>query len=249
MGYVYHGSATSNLNKIIPHTSTHGNFVYATPRKELAIIFAKRAGDDMTFSLFRNSKEEPYNLVERIPYAFEAMFSNKASIYTLDDSTFIDINTGFTEVVSETEVDVIKEEKIDNLYKKIKELETNGVIKIYYYPNKPNSIPLDNSDLIDKEIKIAKMMNFKPNFERLLFLHPQLLDKVNEKIIANNIDCITYKKEDLVTIFNKYLLRQLANPDSEYFLKSSYKSIYNAYPELILLLEEKIKSIDELNIK
>lgn len=37
------------------------------------------------------------------------MFSNSSSIYTLDDSTFKDIHTGFAEVVSEVGVDISSE--------------------------------------------------------------------------------------------------------------------------------------------
>lgn len=46
MGYLYHGSSVSGLKRLEPHKSTHGTYVYATPYKELTIIFSKRANND-----------------------------------------------------------------------------------------------------------------------------------------------------------------------------------------------------------
>ena len=78
MGYLYHGSSESNIQRLEPRKSTHGTYVYATPYKELAIIFSARAGDDMTYTLYRNEENGCWNIVERIPEGFNAMFSNSS---------------------------------------------------------------------------------------------------------------------------------------------------------------------------
>ena len=39
MGKLYHGSLERGITRLEPHKSTHGKYVYATPYKELAIIF------------------------------------------------------------------------------------------------------------------------------------------------------------------------------------------------------------------
>lgn len=247
MGYLYHGSSQTDLKRLEPHQSTHGNYVYATPYKELAIIFSARAGDDATYALYRMSSNEPWNIVERVPNGFGAMFSNSASLYTIEDSTFKNINTGFAEVVSEVGVDIKTEEKIENVYEKIKELEKLGVVKLYNYPNKPNEIPFDNSDLIDKQLKQLKRNNKpvrKEEFNRLVLLHPQLIGKVNELLIQNNINDI-FSKEDLVSLFEYSVISQALRPNKEQYLKSSIVSISNLYPELLPVLEQKLSFLEK----
>ena len=119
MGISYHGSNIKGLKRIEPHQSTHGNYVYATKLKELAYIFSGKAGDDCTYTLFRNSDSEPWQLVERVPDAFNVMYSGSAAIYTVSDTTFKDINTGFSELVSQTGVNINIEEDVNNIYDKI----------------------------------------------------------------------------------------------------------------------------------
>ena len=65
-------------------------------------------------------------MVENIPGAFEKMFSNSSSIYTLDASNFRDLNSGFREVVSEEKVDVLDEEQYDSVYEAVFKLEEEG---------------------------------------------------------------------------------------------------------------------------
>lgn len=95
MGELYHGSYTSGIKRLEPKQSIHGTYVYATPYKELAIIFSGRCGDDMTYTLYREGEDEPWKIVERIPNGFDVMYSNESSLYILSDETFKDIHTGF----------------------------------------------------------------------------------------------------------------------------------------------------------
>ncbi len=238
MGELYHGSSTRGLTRLEPHKSTHGNYLYATKYKELAIIFSSRCGDDCTYALYRNNNNEPWTLVERIPEAFNTMFSNSASIYTLDDKTFKDINTGFSELVSNVGVNTICEEYIENVYDKIKELEQNGLIKLYTYPNKPKEIPNDNSDLIDKEIRQNKSITRK-SFERLILLHPNLMNKINQKLIDLNIE--PFNKNDLINLFEEAILKQAIYPNYEQYLDSIIISISQTYPELKPIFEQKLQ--------
>ncbi len=241
MGILYHGSKTSNLTVLVPKDSTHGKYVYAT-NKELALIFSARCGDDLTRSLFRNSLDEPWNLVERVPNAFSLMFNTTSSLYEVDDTSFRDIKTGFSELASSEPVRVLHEEKIDNLYSKIEELEELGLIRLYRYPNKPKFIPSNDMDLLEKNIKWINS-NILPlkreSFERLLFLHPSLLDEINQygsKFISN---FIPFKKEELVELFEKNIKLQKSKPNHEFFISSAYMAITTAFPELTALLDEK----------
>ena len=247
MGKLYHGSSKRGLTRIEPHQSTHGNYVYATPYKELAIIFSARCGDDFTYALFRHSKNEPWQMVERIPEAFNTMFNNSSSIYTLDDATFKDIHTGFSEVVSQVGVNVEGEEYLENVYDSIKKLADEGKIKLYFYPDKPYGIPEDSSDLIDKQIKQcerSKRPVTKEAFSRLVLLHPYLIDKVNQKMLELGVDTEPYKKEDLIDLFSEAVSMQSINPNKEQYLNSIVISISNIYPELLSVLKEKLNILD-----
>lgn len=247
MGYLYHGSQEANIKRLEPKKSTHGTYVYATPYKELAIIFSAKSGDDMTYALFRNDKNEAWKIVERIPEGFNTMFSNSSSIYTLNDKTFKDIHTGFAELVSEVGVNTNSEEKIDNVYEELKKLDQEGKIELYLYPNKPKEIPSDNSDLIQKELNQLKREGAPINkevFERLILLHPELIGKVNEILKQNNIKDL-FKKEDLIDIFENAIIFQSINPKREQYLKSSLIGISKIYPELLPELENKLSFLDQ----
>jgi len=240
MEKLYHGSKYSGIKKLEPKHSTHGTFVYATPSRELAIIFSSRCGDDLTYSLFRESNNEPWNIVERIPHAFATMFSNSSSLYTLNDTTFKDIHTGFYEVVSEVPVDVLKEEKISNVYEEIKKLESLGKVKLYHYPDRPKSIPVDDSDLLLKEINHCKRSNTKISkntFKRLVYLHPNLISLVNSTLSSLDLD--VYKEADLLDIFDEFLIKQILDISHEQYLTSAFLSL-SKYPKFTKILQEKM---------
>lgn len=231
MTNLYHGSSISGMKQLEPHISTHGNFLYATRSKELAIIFSNRAGDDMTFSLFRTSAQEPWQLVERIPNGFPIMFENSASIYTIDDKSFSDIHTGFDEVVSKVPTTVLNEERIPNVYQKIQELGETGAIAIYRYPNRPKEIPQDDSDLLAKVSRNGTLPI--DQVARLLFLHPNLLDQVNELRKSTNPNCTPYTKSTLCDFFDDMIALQILYPNREMFLQSGLEQIERFYPELL----------------
>ncbi len=241
MSFVYHGSHTSGLKKLVPHKSTHGNYVYATEDKALPVIFSGVAGDDLVYSLFRENKGS-WQLVERVPECFSVIYNTSASVYTLESDSFKDIHTGFTEVVSETAVNVVQEEKVPNVYQELERLEKEGLIQIYHYPKRSESIPKDDLDLLERTIEYTKMKNESVNkltFERLLYLHPNLLEKVNETL--SNMGEPTYQKEELTDIFEKFIFKQMTNPEKEYFLKSSMLQISTTYPNLTNSLKQKME--------
>lgn len=236
MGFVYHGSKEHGLKRLEPRKSTHGNYVYATPEKVLALIFSSRCGDDLTYSLghFSTDRNGPWELVENIPGAFDKMFSNSSSIYSFSDETFKDINTGFEEVVSEVGVDVVKEEYCENVYELLLEQEKKGLVKIYRYPDKPETISKDGSNILDKWRFYKNRLNKefrKEGFDRLVCLYPNLLDKINELAKEFNYD-YHYEPNDLIEIFSNRIQHQLGNYKHELYIDSSYISICSAFPSL-----------------
>lgn len=247
MSMLYYGSSQSGLSRLAPHPSTHGNFVYATRNKELAIVFSGKCGDDLIYTLFRNSDDEPWQIVERIPGAFSKMFQNSSSIYSVSDTTFQDIHTGFSELISEEKVNVEKEERVESVYEKLKELEKEGKVKLYHYPNRPKSIPVDDNDLIEREIKMASRSGQKITkkiFRRLLYLHPNLFSLVNQKLSSLSSNDL-FTEQDLVENFENFILQQMIFPDREQYLSLSVQEIDKTFPELLPQIQEKLSILED----
>lgn len=236
MGIVYHGSKEHGIKRLKPRKSTHGVYVYATPEKVLALIFSGRCGDDLTYNIghYDTEKDGPWELVENIPGAFDKMFSNSSSIYSFSDDTFKDIHTGFCEVVSEIGVDVLNEEYCENVWSGLIKAEEQGLVKIYRYPNKPSCMKSDDSDILDKwrfyKTKMGKHFS-KNEFDRLVYLHPNLLSKINELSREFGYDYY-YQLDDLISIFEDRINRQLQDSEHEQYIECAYISICAAFPQL-----------------
>ena len=177
MKYVYHGSNKSNLKVIKPNISTHmKNLVYATPSFVVATIFLSKKGNDLYYYL--GGKEEII-LVERKKDMFKDIFNISGTIYKLSGENFLENQTGWSmEVVSNKEEKVLEEYTIDNLYNELIKLNNEGKLRIYFYPERPDFIPLDNSDLIPK-VKKWEKNGF--NIQKFFDIYPELEDKYKEK--------------------------------------------------------------------
>jgi len=181
MNYVYHSSKTQGLKIIEPQVSTHGNsWVYAMENPEYCMMFLGSHGDIINQTGFTDGV--PY-IAERFEGALEYAYKDKTgSIYTLEGLDFKAGMTTFTrEVVCDHSCRVVSEEKIENALEKILQLESEGKIKIYRYPNLPEWMPADKSDLIEKVVKWAQ----KPGstvLEAVKEFHPDILDEVTQKL-------------------------------------------------------------------
>ena len=233
----YHGSQTHGLKSLKPNpNATHGNYTYATPSKTVATIFCKRCGDDQVYSLFGDG-EGHYTMVERIPGAFEYMFDNSASIYQVPAEYFVDKKTGFKEVLSDKEVPVVKETWIENIRDAIDNLARKGEITLYHYPDRPESIPQDDSDLVIKEQKHAILKEKaldKGLFARCAFLHPHLIPMINEIIVRNGFN--PFSPADVKYLVDYYTERSKNEPEHEFYIDAAVKQIKEIYPEIF---EEK----------
>ncbi len=174
---VYHGSIHQGLKIIRKNKSTHGkSWVYATLSKAISVIFISNKGSDLYYYLSGDGTENnQVILVERKEGMFKDIFNVSGSLYTLSGKNFISGKTGWSaEVVSEFDEKVIHEEYINNVFEKLKELNNKGELKIYLYPNRPNYIPKDNSDLISKVIRWQKN---GINIDQFFKLYPELKEQ------------------------------------------------------------------------
>ncbi len=246
---VYHGSSVGSLETITPHKSTHGTYVYASYYKEIATIFAKKCGNDLTYGIGRTNKSEPWILTERVRGAFEVMFNNPFSLYTLSDESFKDINTHFDEVVSTKEVKVLKEEKYSNVYDALKGLESQGKVRFISFNPNSEIIHKDIDNMLERYVNGCLQRSNtlkKRDFEELLFLHPMLLDRVNQYLLEENINSDIFQKEDLITILQRKLCFKMVGLKEEYFLRLGINEILRTYPELKDYVEQSLE-IKNLN--
>ena len=188
MTIYYHGSDQMDLNIIKPKISTHGKkYVYATKYKNLALIFLSRWNDfllTLGTNIIKNNLK--ITLVERHKNIIKDVFQNKnGTIYTLESDNFKQIPDMWEfEYISEKEEIPIKMEIIENILDKINELKFVNEIEIYYYPNRPQNIPENDYDMVEKTIELYK----------------------HSKDINNVIYCIKkfpQLKGEIVKIFNK----------------------------------------------
>jgi hypothetical protein len=180
---VFHASSIHGLTSIEPRRSTHGkSWVYAT--NEIGVVAAYLGRwSDLDFNQSIDDNNIPV-LVERYPGALVKAYKNQSgSIYLLPNEIFSSGKTSFSgEVVSDKSSPVIGEIIIKDAYEFLLDLQRQGKIQIYLYPNRPSFIPKDDSDLIRKVIDSIKRNPNGKNYERFIQLHPKLKDTLDRAL-------------------------------------------------------------------
>jgi hypothetical protein len=180
--FVYHSSTISGLKFLEPHVSTHEkNYVYAATIRELSLAFLSGIGGDFTCQL--HVEHNIVHIVERFEGAFKHRYEDKSgSIYTLLSDNFLSDKTGWPyEVVSESKVEIISEETINNLDQVLLKLHEQGKVKIFYYPERPQYIPADDEDLLKRGVIWSRLYGDKI-LAQIKKYHPNLLPRVEEGI-------------------------------------------------------------------
>ncbi len=185
MDYVYHGSKKSGITELKPNKSTHGiSYVYATSSKELAMILSMKIGDLLCLVGGTGKEDNPIIFVERKPGIFQDRLHKDTNIYTLDGKDFEAKTQWAGEVVTDKPQKVIKEEYIQDVYTELEKSEQEGTLKMYRYPERPEGMPLDNSDLIEhwldaegvsKCIKLGELILVSEEY-------PELTQKISYRI-------------------------------------------------------------------
>lgn len=191
---VYHGSPYGDIKVITAHKSTHQKqCIYATSNKVVAMLFMARGNGDLdTCLMYENGLPI---LVERRNGVLEKLYNKSGYIYELPGDTFNHYDFLWKpEVISfEKEIIPLKKEYHENIFASLKEMEKNGLLKLYKYPNRPNDIPLDNSDLIDKYIRFENK-GIKGAINSLLTIYPEFAQIVKNKL-DNNLEKISSDEE------------------------------------------------------
>lgn len=173
---LYHGSPIGNLTVLKPHASTHmNNYVYATTDPAIALIFSVEGHGDLDFDL--RMVDGKIIFTERREGAF-VKYNSSGYLYTLDSANFKNMdNLWEMEVVSENEERILSCEYVSNILKRLEEYAKKGKMIIYRYPTKPDFLPKDDSDLVEKYIGFEKM-GHRGAIDNMLFAFPKLRQKV-----------------------------------------------------------------------
>ena len=174
--YVYHGSPEGGLSVLRPTVSTHlKSYVYATTNPAIALAFTAKGHGDLDSDL--RIVDGKVVLTERREGALD-VYKRGGYLYTLDATNFKHQEGLWSgEVVSESEEKILSCEFIPNILEKMNEYVQRGELVIYRYPEKPEFIPKDDSDLIEKYIRFDKM-GHRGAIDGLVRLFPHLKDKV-----------------------------------------------------------------------
>lgn len=132
--------------------STHQKpWVYATPKIAIAATYL---GDNYDFICQTGPvNEDPY-IYEQFEGALKHAYKGKkGAIYTLPSKSFRQEPSLLSgELISEKPVKVLKEVVILDALEFLLELEKEGKLKIYYYPDKPKHVPQDKGGIISRAI-------------------------------------------------------------------------------------------------
>lgn len=178
---VYHGSPNGNIEKLVPHKSTHQKEgIYGTEQKVAAMLYMAKWSDlDLRVSNVLGKLE----VVERRKGVLKELYKKSGYLYKLDGSTFSHYDYLWSLEVVSFASEIIPLNKIyySNILQAILEEEKKGNIVIYEYPHRPKNMPLDNSDLIDKFVNFEKR-GLKGAVDDLLRVYPEFTSRVKKKM-------------------------------------------------------------------
>lgn len=131
---LYHVSQKTGLKTLQPHVSTHKKaYVYAIENMVTGILFGAKQ-DDFDFIISTDKNNMPI-IYECYPDALKKIYQGKScSVYEVSDKDFKRGMTSWSpELVCESEVEVINEIVIKDLYQRLLEEEQNGKLEIHRY--------------------------------------------------------------------------------------------------------------------
>lgn len=188
MEKVYYGSLKGDIKVFKSQLSIHGkNCITAVDNLAVALILLGRGNGDLDVSkIYDNGMPV---LVERRPGVLEKLYNKQGYIYELQSDTFSHHDYLWRPEVTSYEKELIplKKEYYENILKSLEQLSNDGLIKIYRYPNRPNYIPSDDSDLTDRYIRLEKE-GIVGATAKLLTTHPELKERVLEKIKEDKVN-------------------------------------------------------------
>lgn len=179
---LYHVSQTSGLKILTPHKSTHKKaYVYAIENKVTAILFGAKK-DDFDFLIYSDESKTPI-IYECYPDALKKIYGGKVcALYEVHDDSFLRSVTGWDdELVSESEVEVINETVIKDIYTRLLEEEQNGTLIIHRYEYNNEYRKIITEHIIDRIFRFdIDLSKCREQDERFAVYYNDLVEKLLE---------------------------------------------------------------------
>lgn len=192
---LYHASATADLKVLEPHVSTHGKaYVYAIKSRLTAMLFGVTKDD---FDFLMDEKKGITFLYECYPDALKRVYEGKAcSVYTVSEDGFLTGQTGWAaEFVNPMPVEVVCEEKIEDIYGKIMEAADRQMCVIHSYEESEDYLDFLRRELQERvrlfgltEEHMRADFRFEKYFKDLFVPKPKLDDK-KLKLREKQLNC------------------------------------------------------------
>lgn len=150
---LYHVSKIANLKILKPQVSTHKKaYVYAVENIVTGLLFGVPHDD---FDFIIDEENGVPVITECYPDAFALIFKDKTcSVYEVDDKGFMRGMTSWSpELVSENEVNVIREIKVKDIYSRLIDEEARGNLIVRRYENTADYKGIIAEHIVDRLIR------------------------------------------------------------------------------------------------
>lgn len=150
---LYHISKTSGLKVLKPQVSTHKKaYVYAIENVVTGLLFGAPCDD---FDFIINEENGIPVVTECYPDAFRSIYEGKGcSVYEVAEDSFMRGMTSWSpELVSENEVAVIREIRVDDLCSRLLDEESKGNMIIRRYEDTAEYKSLISEHIIDRLVR------------------------------------------------------------------------------------------------
>ncbi|HEC64180.1 MAG TPA: hypothetical protein ENI23_02675 [bacterium] len=158
---LYHSSKTPDIKalKPFPNNGVDGeSVVFATDDKLFAVAMTYGTGDELAVGYYKDAKSKDVMFIDELDEGKLSLLDNPTSLYEVDSSLFKEDSRLFPgEFISTTEVPVVKETKIDNVFKYLK----RGWVEITAYKDVPEAMERRKRE-VDKPEKEHATNRFDP---------------------------------------------------------------------------------------
>lgn len=183
MEKVYYGSQNGEIEVISAVKNAKGeDVIYATDNEIMALILSNPGKGDL--DTVRVVLQDKPILIERRAGVLEGLLNKKGYVYELDGTMFNhESNLREYEVFAELEnIKPTKKVEYENVLEELRKLAKDGKLELYEYPNRPEQVPADNSDLIDKYVFYFNN-GVTTALDDLLDVYPEFAEEIKNRIV------------------------------------------------------------------
>lgn len=190
---LYHGNAESDLVKITPYKYANGSmWIYASSSKAMSALYATN-WNFLDFKVIGYNVGHPMLIIERYPGAFNIFKKSSGSIYKLSSDRFQQMKDKTICYQSHEDELPLGEIKLPNIWLYMKELESEGQVKLYNYEDWVNYVENDQKILIQKAVNHYLNTDDKKEFyQEFITKHPALKEAFDIRLKDEGYKDLTF---------------------------------------------------------